>query len=354
MAGYKRRALKPALAPRTTSKEYNGTRPAHGRSRGSAAAAKSSTSSSSSATQRPSGNQHRQLNSTPEPEESIDTDPSMAQSFLPYCAHCEKQIVIPNNSILYCSERCRRKDNTKPVTIPSGTPGSFSNGYTSFSLYSITPPLSPFARDFPEPTRNIVEPLSPTPPYCDDHLHDYGACRHLGSMENNGPMETEIFSSSPPTSANSSNIYAPPRRPHHIRRGTSGSSTVSSTMGIPMPTQQYQFNNHHHHHHQHHRPLPPLRKPSQSSSSPRSIELVTPYLPITAPATIQAAGEIVYEKKPAQKAPHVTGNINMMFNFDAIRSHPPSSTSQTGPTSSQSQGSNDPYHRFAQRPITFK
>lgn len=29
----------------------------------------------------------------------------MAASFLQYCATCEKQIVTPSNSILYCSER---------------------------------------------------------------------------------------------------------------------------------------------------------------------------------------------------------------------------------------------------------
>ncbi|MCJ1340850.1 hypothetical protein MMC09_006146 [Bachmanniomyces sp. S44760] len=45
-----------------------------------------------------------------------DDDDSMATSFLQFCAMCEKQIVVPNNSILYCSESCRRKDACKVPT----------------------------------------------------------------------------------------------------------------------------------------------------------------------------------------------------------------------------------------------
>lgn len=40
----------------------------------------------------------------------------MASSFLQFCAMCEKQIVVPNSSILYCSESCRRRDSFVPTT----------------------------------------------------------------------------------------------------------------------------------------------------------------------------------------------------------------------------------------------
>ncbi|MCJ1370893.1 hypothetical protein MMC20_002107 [Loxospora ochrophaea] len=48
--------------------------------------------------------------------EKDDDDDDMAMSFLQYCAFCEKQIVVPNNSILYCSESCRRKDGSKALS----------------------------------------------------------------------------------------------------------------------------------------------------------------------------------------------------------------------------------------------
>lgn len=54
----------------------------------------------------------------------------MAASFLQYCAMCERQILTPSNSILYCSEACRRKDSCKPLELaaaaisPISTPPS--------------------------------------------------------------------------------------------------------------------------------------------------------------------------------------------------------------------------------------
>lgn len=47
-----------------------------------------------------------------------DDDDDMASSFLQFCAMCEKQIVVPNSSILYCSESCRRRDSVSPTTNP--------------------------------------------------------------------------------------------------------------------------------------------------------------------------------------------------------------------------------------------
>jgi hypothetical protein len=38
-------------------------------------------------------------------DDNHDEEDIMAASFLQYCATCEKQIVTPSNSILYCSER---------------------------------------------------------------------------------------------------------------------------------------------------------------------------------------------------------------------------------------------------------
>ncbi|KAH8696088.1 hypothetical protein BGW36DRAFT_359946 [Talaromyces proteolyticus] len=77
-----------------------------------------------------------------------DDKPEMATSFLQYCAMCEKQITVPCNSVLYCSESCRRKDSRKPLSASS---------YTYTTLPSSTPPDSP-----PMSPRAIVTPLTPT------------------------------------------------------------------------------------------------------------------------------------------------------------------------------------------------
>ncbi|KAJ5894503.1 hypothetical protein N7495_006194 [Penicillium taxi] len=65
-------------------------------------------------------------------------------------AMCERQITVPNNSILYCSESCRRKDSCKPLSasLPS---------ISKMSTISTTPPTSP-----PLSPRTIVAPMTPT------------------------------------------------------------------------------------------------------------------------------------------------------------------------------------------------
>ncbi|KAF3387512.1 hypothetical protein F1880_001475 [Penicillium rolfsii] len=90
-------------------------------------------------------------------------DFDMAASFLNFCAMCERQITIPNNTILYCSESCRRKDSAKPLSasVPStstfSTRMSISNPqmytYSSTTSPPTSPPLSP---------RTIVAPMTPT------------------------------------------------------------------------------------------------------------------------------------------------------------------------------------------------
>ncbi|KAL8775380.1 MAG: hypothetical protein Q9209_000388 [Squamulea sp. 1 TL-2023] len=41
---------------------------------------------------------------------ACDGDDNMAMSFLQFCVTCDRQILVPNNSLLYCSERCKRMD----------------------------------------------------------------------------------------------------------------------------------------------------------------------------------------------------------------------------------------------------
>ncbi|KAL2052432.1 hypothetical protein ABVK25_007304 [Lepraria finkii] len=50
-----------------------------------------------------------------------DDNEDMGSSFLQFCAMCEKQIVVPNSLILYCSESCRHRDSIMPPTHPYPT-----------------------------------------------------------------------------------------------------------------------------------------------------------------------------------------------------------------------------------------
>ncbi|KAJ5674258.1 hypothetical protein N7462_009697 [Penicillium macrosclerotiorum] len=97
-----------------------------------------------------------------------ETDLDMAASFLNFCAMCERQITIPNNSLLYCSERCRRKDSCKPLsaslpsmsnmsTMSSTMTPSYTTASSTSISFSTSPPASP-----PLSPRTIVAPMTPT------------------------------------------------------------------------------------------------------------------------------------------------------------------------------------------------
>ncbi|KAJ6113802.1 hypothetical protein N7523_007119 [Penicillium sp. IBT 18751x] len=81
-----------------------------------------------------------------------DADFDMAASFLNFCAMCEKQITVPSNTVLYCSESCRRKDSCKPLSASMPSMTNMSSTHTT-STPPTSPPLSP---------RTIVAPMTPT------------------------------------------------------------------------------------------------------------------------------------------------------------------------------------------------
>ncbi|KAL4896245.1 life-span regulatory factor-domain-containing protein [Aspergillus ambiguus] len=81
-----------------------------------------------------------------------DCPSEMASSFLNFCAMCERQITAPDNSRLYCSESCRRRDSHKPLAA-SFSPSSMSSSSSSSTTPPASPPMSP---------RTIVAPMTPT------------------------------------------------------------------------------------------------------------------------------------------------------------------------------------------------
>ncbi|KAI9760985.1 MAG: hypothetical protein M4579_001361 [Chaenotheca gracillima] len=170
----------------------------------------------------------------------------MAASFLQYCATCEKQILVPNNAILYCSESCRRKDSAKPMSV------AFTNNAPAFSpsdpLYSPPP--------YPQLARDIIPPASPTSPakvspFAQVQSHD------IEHSPPEYPGASPLLQASSPPSGN---------RPALISR-TSNSTAPSLSSTLSSSYQQSST-----------RTLPPRHHPSYSysASSPRSISLVTP------------------------------------------------------------------------------
>ncbi|QIX00313.1 hypothetical protein AMS68_005830 [Peltaster fructicola] len=174
-----------------------------------------------------------------EAEDTDDEDEDMA-SFLQFCATCEKQIVTPAITVLYCSEACRRRDSTK--SVPSSV------------LHS--PPLSPSTayHDYPPtivPRRSptILHPLSTT--FSELSLYELNTERKsLDLDESTFGMPTEA-------------------RPYLKRTSTSEESTIpslvhspASSYGTSMPMIDTS------------RPLP--RK--HSCTTHRGIELVTPIM----------------------------------------------------------------------------
>ncbi|KAH0608406.1 uncharacterized protein H6S33_001540 [Morchella sextelata] len=273
----------------------------------------------------------------------------MATSFLPFCAHCEQQIIVPNTGILYCSEKCRRKDQAKPPPIPIG-PSSPSTCNWS------TPPLTPYGDEFSNgpPRKNYVEPLSPTPPRSVPDVEplypeyagsppisitgrttssDGGYSNYHYNHHRSGTTSPIDSQPSSPTN-NNANLYNPPRRPVHLRSLTGGSISSFSGNASNNPPTQYQL-------HQQ-RPLPPLHHPVSYSSSPRSIDLVTPYLlqdhsqrhgSSSSLSSGSSSGssssedlQYGYEKTlPIAEVAAQVGNLKTLFNFDAIRGRPTAS-----------------------------
>ncbi|KAF2084089.1 hypothetical protein K490DRAFT_59892 [Saccharata proteae CBS 121410] len=193
-----------------------------------------------------------------------DDDEVMAASFLNFCATCEKQIIVPSNSVLYCSESCRRKDTSKSFShdlSPPQTPFSFSR----FSFDDL-----PVARD-------IVTPRSPTT--LPSHRLSYGFSEPSEDDSDSNHSEAARYLRSFPraNSTNSTNSTTdttsakPTHRPRYSRSSTSGINTSSNAPSLShTPTSTASMS----------MPYTPsartLRHPSTSYTANAHRDLVTP------------------------------------------------------------------------------
>ncbi|KAK7556890.1 life-span regulatory factor-domain-containing protein [Phyllosticta citricarpa] len=274
------------------------------------------------------------------PKKEDDDDDLMAASFLNFCTVCEKQIIVPNNSILYCSESCRKKDNTKELSFepsPPPTPyGSFFFDDTSSSR-DILPPRSPTA----VPAKRLSYGFSDASEDESD-WHD---------IEKPRQQETEAtrYLRSFPRSSTELDLRRPVR-PQHNRASTamvlptthsaapSLSHTPTSTLSVSMP---FTPSN---------RPLLPRRHPHSTSSRNGSIDLVNPFVtaPPTAPSSLSqcslkcspscttstgvAEGELeLFQKRTPTATSPGQGSLKALFAFSAMQAPPTSSASTMRP-----------------------
>ncbi|EMC98637.1 hypothetical protein BAUCODRAFT_145693 [Baudoinia panamericana UAMH 10762] len=256
-------------------------------------------------------------------------------SFLQFCPTCEKQIVTPGHSILYCSEACRKKDvsgysNLHPTASPPTTPSPLN---FDTSLSDIVPQRSP----------TVVRPLSLT--FSDMDMNDsappggdYGdmysrrdseATHYLAQLYSttwNGAQQ----SSSRPAIVRANTASELPSLVH------SASSSVGTTASINHP-----------------RPKPSRHNKSYSISSTNSIDLVSPYI-ATAPssptdlmgdASVKSAastvtafrvaqeGEFEYGGPPSErKTSQAASSLKQLFYHDAMKAPP----SRANPSATQS------------------
>ncbi|KAF1970724.1 hypothetical protein BU23DRAFT_201969 [Bimuria novae-zelandiae CBS 107.79] len=251
-------------------------------------------------------------------EEEPDDDDLMATSFLQFCATCEKQIIVPCNSVLYCSESCRKKDTEKEFIF----------------LSDQSPPLTPFSQfsnfSFEDlHFRDIVPPRSPT-----QLRSNRSSCAfsELSSDDNVGSgdeKEASRYLRQYHQSSYSTDMTATirPRRPHYSRASTSHvnfsaapslSHTPASSFSYSLPYTPST------------RPLPPRTNPHSSSYSHKSIDLVTPLTyPATAPSSPKpylvrsgartvtslstTEGEITYAKSPITSSSPANGSLGRLL-----------------------------------------
>ncbi|PYH68817.1 uncharacterized protein BO88DRAFT_52232 [Aspergillus vadensis CBS 113365] len=272
-----------------------------------------------------------------------DRQPEMAASFLNFCAMCEKQITVPDNSLLYCSERyetpyrataltctastvglnsnqfplalplsqcylfpfnnfllthylcsCRRKDSHKPLSA------SFSSNSSMSS--STTPPASP-----PMSPRMIVAPMTPTK----------GAARssisRIPSEWNDSKTDQDPSEWKPviPMGSGASSLASseawnylsqfhrddtmmPVRRPRFDHRSSTSLSALWSATGSVPPlmhtpstaASSVSSNGSDYMSYMHdsaYRPLPPRHKPQMSgcSSASKGLDLVVPHVHVS-------------------------------------------------------------------------
>jgi hypothetical protein len=287
----------------------------------------------------------------------------MAASFLQYCATCEKQIVTPSNSILYCSERsvyqtatlcttpdltlvcsCRRKDRTRMPSYddynaqsPPMTPLPSSSSFEKFPVHDIIPQRSPTAVQHASKRYSYSSFSEDETVYSEDEKYSTSrreseAERYLRQFAEQQASESQSRTPRPQFKRSSTNYSLMSNAP------SLSHSPTSTTAGMSYPYTPVS------------RPLPPRTNPTYSTSFKysRSIDLVNPFpvmsqmVPTTAPSSLRhnrrslkssagattsqgiANGEMMYEKSPiplSTSGPDY-GSLKKLFRFSEMQAPP--------------------------------
>ncbi|KAL5048502.1 hypothetical protein BDW71DRAFT_177833 [Aspergillus fruticulosus] len=208
---------------------------------------------------------------------------------------CEKQITVPDDRLLYCSESCRRKDTKKPL---------------SASFPSISPP--PTYKSYPPRmgTPDIVAPLTPT-------AAPVMASQPIRIPTDMHETKTDIdpteWKPVIPTDDRSSSIMAsdawkylskfhrdesvlPMRRAKDRNTSSTSLSTLPSLSNTPSTPSSVSsiasdYMSHMVYESSAHRPLPPRHKPcsSASGSVTKGVELVIPHIAVIPDTRVDTA-----------------------------------------------------------------
>ncbi|PYH94119.1 hypothetical protein BO71DRAFT_419592 [Aspergillus ellipticus CBS 707.79] len=259
-----------------------------------------------------------------------DRQPEMAASFLNFCAMCERQITVPDNSLLYCSESCRRKDSHKPLSA------SFSS---NSSMSSTTPPASP-----PMSPRMIVAPRTPTKSPSRYFISTRIPGEWSDAKTDQDPSEWKPVipmgsGVSPLASSEAWNYLSqfhgeetvvPTRRPKFDHRSSSLSTLLSAAGPVPSlmhtpSTVASSFSSNESdcmsYPHEAYRPLPPRHNPyfPGCSTATKGVDLVVPHVRVPTEDvhpvdmsnedSIFPASSALWDEKPAEKTPTL-GSVN--------------------------------------------
>jgi hypothetical protein len=291
-----------------------------------------------------------------EPEaESWDDEESMAVSFLnfwyatrlilaasPACPRtnlcdstvCEKQIITPSNSILYCSERYESAKSmllTLPLAYNHSCRKTDTEKSLTYALEHYSPPTTPFSNFSFEDLhfRDIVPQRSPTQP---DSKRSSCAFSDISSDDNTWSINDKSHAMNSDASRylrqfqsaaySAENVRS--HRPRYSRASTSQVSfsaapslthTPASSISYSLPFTPAMT-----------RPLPPRNNPHGSSYGSKSIDLVTPLTapsspksyshktsPISTTSTSTIEGEIVYAKSPVPSLSAANGSLGWLL-----------------------------------------
>lgn len=265
------------------------------------------------------------IDETPHVDLPVYDDEDMS-SFLQYCTVCEKQIANPCSSILYCSERCRRKDRNKPLAntsmgiarsqdsrpttptqshhfaddstirdiVPRKSPTLLASNrfsYTSLSSATSTSDIEPEFVDPFDPPSTTTTPARrrPSPPRHQDseaakYLRQFHSPTFMSESTSRPPRSRPMAQSRASTASIGTTAPSLTHSASNSASASPGTSPTTSTLtALTAFSLPYTYS----------RPLPPRTNPYSSSYGAKSISLVTPgFGPISSsPSSLEAVTE---------------------------------------------------------------